>query len=91
MTSRARANPLPVLAGGVTYQVSGWLMGGRIFESINAEAMLFAFLLICVAVFGWIFFTTSAYDASHSFLHRKVGLGLIGVGAVLGVLIRIGI
>jgi len=38
-------NILPMLAGFLSFQVSGWLMGKRVFESINSEAMLFTFLL----------------------------------------------
>ena len=83
-------NPLPVIVGFLVYQVSGWFGGEKIFESTNAEAMLFAFLLLATGVFGWIFFTTSSYDSSKSSINRKVGFGLIAACAALGLLLGLG-
>ncbi len=86
-----KSNPLPVLVGCLTYQVSGWVMGKRIFDGFNAEAMLFTFLVGSVVVFGWIFLTMTSWDSSKSCLKRRFGIGLIVISVVVGVGIRLAI
>jgi hypothetical protein len=56
MSFSGKANPLPILAGFLTFQISGWFLGERMCESRNSEAMLFTFLFGGVALLGWLLY-----------------------------------
>ncbi len=75
----------PILAGGMGYQVSGWLSGKRIFESLNSEALFFTFLALSLIVIAWLVI----YSSSEGSGGRILVVSLGSIGLVLGIGLRI--
>jgi hypothetical protein len=73
-----------VVVGVLVYQVSGWLVGERVFASVNSEAMLFTFLAASGALLCWLF-SRSAADSS---LGRSISMINVALGVALGVMFR---
>jgi len=75
-----------MVAGRLSYQVTGWCIGGRVFDSSNSEAMLFAFLVAGLALTGWLAWKQDAYSAATSFargIHASRGLHLRACPGIL--------
>ncbi len=84
-----RGNPLPAVAGMLGYQVTGWFMGGRVFDSLNSEAMLFTFLASGLGVTGWLAWKQDEYSAATSFAGRAYWVALVAIGTGFGVWLRL--
>jgi hypothetical protein len=89
MSFSGKANPLPILAGFLTFQISGWFLGERMFESRNSEAMLFTFLFGGVALLGWLLYTQDSYSSNTSYVGRVVWITYVALGVFFGLLIRL--
>jgi hypothetical protein len=88
MSFSGKGNPLPVLAGFLAFQVSGWFMGERIFDSMNSEAMLFTFLFGGVLLLGWLLYKQDSYSSHTSYLGRTVWITCVVLGVFLGLYVR---
>ncbi len=81
-------NPLPLVAGMLSYQVTGWFFGCRVFDSSNSEAMLFTFLATGLALTGWLAWKQDEYSAVTSFGGRAYWIVIVAIGVGLGACIR---
>lgn len=88
MSFSGKGNPLPILAGFLAFQVSGWFMGERVFKSLNSEAMLFTFLFGGTALLGWLLFKQDSYSSNTSYLGRTVWITFVVIGAFFGLYFR---
>ena len=73
-------NPLPMVAGMLSYQVTGWCVGGRVFDSLNSEAMLFTVLAAGLALTGWLAWKQDEYSAATSFAGRAYWVAVVAIG-----------
>ena len=81
-------NPMPVVAGMLSYQVTGWCIGDRVFDSLNSEAMLFTFLAAGLALTGWLAWKQDEYSAAASFSGRAYWIAVFALGVGLGACVR---
>ena len=81
-------NPLPMVAGMLSYQVTGWFAGGRVFDSLNSEAMLFTFLASGLGLTGWLAWKQDECSASTSLAGRAYWLAVVAIGVGLGACLR---
>ncbi len=68
----------------LVYQVTGWLVGERVFASINSEAMLFTFLAGSGALLCWLF----SRSTGDSDLGRSIWMINVALGVAIGVMFR---
>ena len=83
-----RANPLPVIVGFLSFQVTGWFKGDKIFDSLNSEAMLFTFLAGGTALLGWLFIRMDRYSEHDSYIGRTLWISSILIGVFFGLFCR---
>lgn len=77
-------NPFPLAVAVLVYQVSGWLLGERIFASVNSEAMLFTFL----AASSWVLYWLMSRSTPDSNLGRSIWLINVALGVAFGLMFR---
>ena len=88
MSFSGRGNPLPILAGFLTFQVAGWFIGERMFDSLNSEAMLFTFLFGGTALLGWLHFKQDSYSSTTSYIGRTAWITCVVMGVFFGLYLR---
>jgi len=81
-------NPLPLVAGMLSYQVTGWALGGRVLDSLNSEAMIFTFLAAGLGITGWLAWKQDEYSATATLGGRAYWMAVVAIGAGLGVWLR---
>ncbi len=79
-----RGNAFPLVIAVLVYQVSGWLLGERVFASLNSEAMLFTFL----AASGWLLCWLTSRSTPNSNLGRSIWLINVAFGVAFGLMFR---
>ena len=72
----------------LSYQVTGWFIGVRVFDNLNSEAMLFTFLATGLALTGWLAWKQDEYSAATSFGGRAYWITLVGIGVAGGSWLR---
>ena len=82
-------NPLPVFAGVLAYQVTGWITGKSIFDSANTEAGLFAFLVVSLGFVGWLYWKNDQHSSFPTIAGRLYFWGIIVIGMAFGILFRL--
>ena len=88
MSFSGKGTPLPFLAGFLTFQISGWFIGERVFDSLNSEAMLFTFLFGGTALLGWLLFKQDSYSSTTSYIGRTVWITCVVMGVFFGLYLR---
>lgn len=84
-----RGFPLPFLSGILSYQVSGWVIGRRVFATLNAEAMLFVFVAGTLTLLGWLCWKHDASSDENPYSGRTLWWCGVIVGGLLGLVIRL--